>query len=137
MLRWRVPATHKTMFQTHGNYVVARLLWEHQMTEPNPDIKFTNLCRLPQCVAPAHWQPLIPPPTLRLEQRGVGAWVLVHAATGVMLTHTAPARLRLRDNTVHTVSLTPGAPVVALCGLAIDPAAALLVEASVTCRGGC
>lgn len=137
LLKWRVRPTSKTLFESHGTYTVARLLLEHQNGGLDAAARYKNACGLPQCVAPAHWTSLAAAPLYRLELRNGDAWVLVHAASGVMLLRPAPVRLRCPDNTIHAAVVVPGEPITLMCGAAPDPAQLLVVEATVTCRAGC
>ncbi len=54
---WRVRPTSKTLFESKGQYCVARLLIEATKGPIAPRARLRPTCGLPQCVNPQHWGP--------------------------------------------------------------------------------
>lgn len=145
VLRWKVRPTVRTQFVAQGSYSVARLLLEHVRGALPPDCVIKNLCRLPQCVNPAHWAVTGQgAPAYVLAPWGDGAeWQIVEGVTRQPPPRAAAVRMLLPDRTVHVVhaippvSRAPDAPLLTMCGKPVRGPGLLLVESQVTCTEGC
>jgi len=143
-LRWTVTPTHKTQFVAEGVYNVARLFLEHVHGPLPAGRPLKNLCGLPQCVNPDHWsRPALPPAPYLLQPHPVAGWVVVESQTRLPPTRTVALRMRLPDALVHVVCAVPSSvtvpavPLSTMCGLPVEGSGLLIVEAPVTCPGGC
>ena len=145
LVTWRVKRTARNHTKLRGEYVVARLLLEQRFGPLAPRLRIQNLCGLPQCVNPSHWQvphqPVVQVPW-RLAVYPAAPWRLIDKLSGVEVEAVTPVRL-YAYSTVHIARIEPsfrrtvGVPLTTLCGVVVDPSVAMLVDAAVTCVGGC
>jgi hypothetical protein len=142
LFTWKVAPTRRTRYGTRGEYCVVRVLLEHRWGVIPPRTQIENVCRLPQCVNPDHWRVHRAPPPWRVEIHEDATWQLVDYRTGIASQEYVV--VRVYDGTVvHVVNTSPqykrlgDTSMRALCGHNITPVVARLVDAPVTCTGGC
>ena len=142
LFTWKVPPARRTRYKTRGEYCVARVFIEAQSGHIPPRTVVTNLCRLPQCVNPRHWQVQLQPPLHRLALLPDGTWQLLLHRTGQPCTDVTVVQV-YDGQLVHLVRALPlsqrlHTPALqALCGCILKPSVARVVDSAVTCKGGC
>lgn len=122
-----------------GIFVVARLLLVYDRGPFPPRPRFVLRCGLPQCVNPAHWDPVLRPPLYHLLESSLG-WRthLIRTARPVNQALLLPTSVA---GTVHIVQFPAGhvRQLFTTCGLVVYPANAVIQATGsfVTCKGGC
>jgi hypothetical protein len=141
LFTWKVRPSRRTRYESRAEYCVARLFLEHLHGDLTGCAAVVNVCKLPQCVNPAHWSIQYKQPAHRLELTG-DHWQLVDH-------HTCSAcadveHVNIHDGrVVHLARVLPlsrrheTVPLTGACGAIIDVAIARVVTAAVTCTGGC
>ena len=144
MVAWKVKPTAKTDGRSRGVYTVARLLLEQHLKRSLNGVRVHSGCGLPQCINPDHW--VVPAPGTQVCWRLAAftslPWQLVDKVSGVEVDTPVAARI-YGAGAVHVARIVPShmrmsdVPLITVCGTPLDVAVSMVVEAEVTCKGGC
>lgn len=142
LFTWKMAPTRRSRYETRGEYCVVRVFLEHQLGPIPPRTQVENLCRLPQCVNPAHWRVHYTYPTQRIALLKDGQWQLVDHSTGIPCPDVAVPHI-FDGQAVHLVRVLPRPQrgpdplLYGLCGHPINAHTARVVTTPVTCTVGC
>jgi hypothetical protein len=142
-IRLRTKPTVATGYRDSGEYCLARLLIECMLPPAPSRSSYVNACGLSQCSNPKHWELLAPSIRWRFELHAQHGWQLVRTSTGKAYQSSVIVRARAGDGVVHVFAITPArtrAPddvPTATCGARFYAPDLLVVDAPVTCKGGC
>lgn len=138
VVKWVVKPSAESGWKTHGEFIVARLLIDHEQPIP-PGSRIHSTCGLSQCINPGHWRAQVKPPVWRMHIDAGGVWQLVRNATGAAAAREVVV-YGVLDGVVHIIAIAPLkqrslAPPRALCGTELEPFKLVVTTAPPTCTG--